>query len=80
MVAAWPALSLIGSYELLMWLVRTGANQAPASEAVPLDETVIAAKQAGKSIRAISRDLQISRRKVGTILARADQSEPETAQ
>lgn len=27
-VAAWPAPALVGSYELLMWLVRTGAAQA----------------------------------------------------
>ena len=25
-VAAWPAAALVGSYELLMWLVRTGAR------------------------------------------------------
>jgi hypothetical protein len=77
MVAAWPALSLIGSYELLMWLVRTSASQSPPSSTIRLDEAVIAAKDAGKSIRAIARDLQISRRKVGTILARVDQNGPE---
>jgi hypothetical protein len=27
-VAAWPAASLVGSYELLLWLVRTGAGGA----------------------------------------------------
>jgi hypothetical protein len=32
-VAAWPALALVGSYELLMWLVRQGT--APAPGAVP---------------------------------------------
>jgi len=30
-VAAWPALALVGSYELLMWLVRTGAAAAQRS-------------------------------------------------
>ena len=33
-VAAWPALALVGSYELLMLIVRAGAASAPAA-AVP---------------------------------------------
>jgi Protein of unknown function (DUF2637) len=28
-VAAWPALALVGSYELLMWLVRQGVPAGP---------------------------------------------------
>jgi Protein of unknown function (DUF2637)/Family of unknown function (DUF6212) len=28
-VAAWPAAALVGSYELLMWLVRQGVTAAP---------------------------------------------------
>jgi Protein of unknown function (DUF2637) len=31
-VAAWPAASLVGSYELLLWLIRTPAAGAVASE------------------------------------------------
>jgi hypothetical protein len=31
-VAAWPAVSLVRSYELLLWLVRTAAAGAVASE------------------------------------------------
>jgi hypothetical protein len=31
-VAAWPAASLVGSYELLLWLVRTAGPGAVASE------------------------------------------------
>jgi hypothetical protein len=31
-VAAWPALALVGSYELLMWLIRSGTAPAPAAE------------------------------------------------
>jgi hypothetical protein len=31
-VAAWPAASLVGSYELLLWLVRTAATGAAARE------------------------------------------------
>jgi len=31
-VAAWPAASLVGSYELLLWLIRTAASGDVASE------------------------------------------------
>ena len=31
-VAAWPAASLVGSYELLLWLIRTAAAGAVARE------------------------------------------------
>jgi hypothetical protein len=33
-VAAWPAASLVGSYELLLWLIRTAAPGALAREPV----------------------------------------------
>jgi hypothetical protein len=33
-VAAWPAARLVGSYELLLWLIRTAASGAVASEPV----------------------------------------------
>jgi hypothetical protein len=33
-VAAWPAASLVGSYELLLWLVRTAATGAAAREPI----------------------------------------------
>lgn len=38
-VAAWPAVALVGAYELLMWLVRTGrpAAVAQASSGAPPD-------------------------------------------
>jgi Protein of unknown function (DUF2637) len=39
-VAAWPAASLVGSYELLLWLVRTAANGAPAYEPIADQMTV----------------------------------------
>lgn len=29
-VAAWPAASLVGSYELLLWLIRTASANTPA--------------------------------------------------
>jgi hypothetical protein len=34
-VAAWPAASLVGSYELLLWLIRTSAACALARDDVP---------------------------------------------
>jgi hypothetical protein len=45
-VAAWPAASLVGSYELLLWLIRTAAAGAVAREPVadhgagPVDQPV----------------------------------------
>jgi hypothetical protein len=40
-VAAWPAASLVGSYELLLWLVRTAATGATARglRLVPMPDT-----------------------------------------
>jgi hypothetical protein len=43
-VAAWPAVSLVGSYELLAWLIRTAAPARP--------DRVPAADQPGTSLRA----------------------------
>ena len=37
-VAAWPAASLVGSYELLLWLIRTAAVGAAARDPV-VDQT-----------------------------------------
>jgi hypothetical protein len=34
-VAAWPAASLVGSYELLLWLIRTASTNAPDRVSVP---------------------------------------------
>jgi hypothetical protein len=34
-VAAWPAASLVGSYELLLWLIRTSAACARTGDVVP---------------------------------------------
>jgi hypothetical protein len=34
-VAAWPAASLVGSYELLLWLIRTSAAGASTGDVVP---------------------------------------------
>jgi hypothetical protein len=34
-VAAWPAASLVGSYELLLWLIRTSAARGVGHEHLP---------------------------------------------
>lgn len=92
LVSAWPALALVGSFELLMMLVRAGRSStvepsmASAAQAAPradknappalagrpaLEQTVHAWFHAGRSQRAIARDLHIDRRKVKRILDRA---------
>ena len=35
-VAAWPAVSLVGSYELLVWLIRTSERQNAVRGRAPL--------------------------------------------
>ncbi|MFF0243949.1 DUF2637 domain-containing protein [Streptosporangium sandarakinum] len=40
-VAAWPAVALVLSYELLMGMIRRGAAPAPIEVAERLDETVV---------------------------------------
>jgi hypothetical protein len=90
LVSAWPALALVGSFELLMLLIRkhhqanveSGADDA-ASEVAPelaqpeppmahpmptLEEAVRDLHIAGHSQRSISRDLNITRRKVKQII------------
>jgi hypothetical protein len=90
LVSAWPALALVGSFELLMLLIRSGhqvstdlcsdvtLNQpVPAlaqdqsqtlPTAVSLEQTVRAWYGAGRSQRAIARELNIDRRKVKQII------------
>jgi Protein of unknown function (DUF2637) len=92
-VGAWPALALVGSFELLMMLIRTGRGTRPGEaepelrhQAVPplvqgappeltvaptLEQTVRARHEAGRSQRAIARELSIDRRKVRRILVQA---------
>ena len=75
LVSAWPALALVGSFELLMLLIRTATNAAPANpadhpmsvstpDAPATDEVVRTMHQQGSSQRAIARELNIDRRKV----------------
>ncbi len=84
LVSAWPALALVGSFELLATLIRaerrasaerspdtTAPQPAPAAvhKASPLEQTVLAWHAAGRSQRAIARELKIDRRKVKRIIA-----------
>ena len=82
LVSAWPALALVGSFELLMMLVRTtsraapdatGEDRVPAStpEVQVIEEVVRALHQDGASQRAIARELNIDRRKVKRALGEA---------
>jgi hypothetical protein len=93
LVSAWPALALVGSYELLMMLIRAEHqtterrdpdaaenHAAPAAErdappvlaqAPTAEQTVRAWHAAGRSQRAIARELSIDRRKVKQIIERA---------
>jgi hypothetical protein len=82
LVSAWPAVALVGSYELLMALIRSerriafdavGHHETPpagldepaeSTEPPTLDQVVRARYAAGESQRAISRDLNIDRRKI----------------
>jgi hypothetical protein len=75
LVSAWPALALVGSFELLMLLVRTASRTVSATSGDPLepvnapeeattDDVVRAMYQKGTSQRAIARELNIDRRKV----------------
>ena len=46
-VAAWPAASLVGSYELLVWIIRTAAAGSP----VRVPDAVHVGPQGGRSHR-----------------------------
>jgi len=82
-VSAWPALALVGSFELLMLLVRShqrgssnasdGATRDQAEpRPVPLvssvEHTVRSWHAEGRSQRSIARDLDINRRRVKQII------------
>jgi hypothetical protein len=86
LVSAWPALALVGSFELLMLLIRTHqrATSIDSDDATPnhakppkghaesdMAETVRTWHAEGRSQRSIARDLNIDRRKVKQIVDRA---------
>jgi len=79
LVSTWPALALVGSFELLMLLVRNASDvdsTVPSEGDVPtstpeepkLDEMMRAMHQEGASQRAIARQLNVDRRKVKRVL------------
>jgi len=77
LVGAWPALALVGSFELLMQLVRAADHATnPMDHGVPvgapaestLQDAVRSLYRAGTSQRAIARELNIDRRKVRRVL------------
>lgn len=88
LVSAWPALALVGSFELLMLLIRTQQQDSadcsvsgtmdhdvPAmkqgeSSVLSLEQTVREWHSAGRSQRAIARELDIDRRKVKLLIER----------
>jgi hypothetical protein len=71
-VAAWPALALVGSYELLMLIIRSGARHAPESRS--------AAAELAPEIAAASGDLapEIRTASSGLSDASVDASDPVT--
>lgn len=75
LVAAWPAVALVGSYEMFMWLIRTGPTLPAAAEPLPevadLAAVVRAAADAGKSQRAIAVEFEINRHRVKQLLSQA---------
>lgn len=90
LISAWPALALVGSYELLMHLIKTRSAGSPGqsagalvrdgapadapsepAHAPTLEQTVRDLHHAGRSQRAIARDLSIDRRKVRHIIGDA---------
>jgi hypothetical protein len=82
LVSAWPALALVGSFELLMLLVRTASRaasadpanrpeQAATPDAQTIDQVVRTMYQEGMSQRAIARELKIDRRKVKRAISQA---------
>jgi hypothetical protein len=83
LVSAWPAVALVGSYELLMVLIRSSVERSVDSTpnvaatsalihdeppALSLEQTVRAWHGAGHSQRAIARELNIDRRRVKQII------------
>lgn len=83
-IAAWPAVALVGCYEMLMWLVRTAAEepaprptvgQAPDQEAVLAYRSALAAGER-LSERALAHRYGRSRRWARGIIAQAKEDSP----
>lgn len=85
LVAAWPALALVGSYELLMVIIRASAREpevAPGVPPAPSDVTeavraaYLASVASGEPLsqRAMAERFGISRRKVSQLVTEAADS------
>lgn len=72
-VAAWPALALVGSYELLMIMIRGQAGQAPApadaAQSVKSAYRASIAAGAPLSQRAMAEQFGLSRRRIANLVA-----------
>ena len=60
-VAAWPAVSLIGSYELLVWLIRTSGTVEHRPPAGPLGDAV-GCRAVGRSAATAATGAEFARR------------------
>ena len=68
-IAAWPAVSLVGSYELLVWIIRTAAA-GDLGRGLAADHGGPQAGHCSTSLRlAAARDLTPNRTLIGWILA-----------
>jgi hypothetical protein len=82
-VAAWPAVALVGCYEMLMWLVRSNAGQIPvqAGEVTDIDRQAVQAYQESVRIgsplseRRIAERFGKSRRWARAIMEKASNEE-----
>ena len=64
-VAAWPAVSLVGSYELLVWLIRISGTAGPGPSAEHLREGAVCRAEAGFAPAAAAGSGQYSRSERG---------------
>jgi hypothetical protein len=64
-VAAWPAVSLVGSYELLVWLIRISGTAGPTPSAEHLYEGAVCRAVAGSAPAAAAGSEQYSRSQRG---------------
>src|SRR6476659_8524872 len=64
-VAAWPAVSLVGSYELLVWLIRISGTAGPGPSAEHLREGAVCRAVAGSAPAAAVDSEQDSRSERG---------------
>jgi hypothetical protein len=70
-VAAWPAVSLVGSYELLIWLIRISGTAGPRPSAEHLREGALCRAVAGSAPAAAAASEQYSRSERGRPARRA---------